>query len=589
MRSRSPRESQESAKSDSQQSRKPSKASSDVGCVYFSDCVGMTSVCEFELFLAPRDVHMKNKGVWMVNSKARKAVEVNIRKLTEADRAEFEASMQKELDSFLSSEAIQICSSAGIPPERILRMRWIHVWKKSHDDQGNETGRKAKSRLIIRGYEDPRLTHLPREAPTLSCLGRNLLLAESARRKFHLSTGDIRTAFLQGSKSELEEEVYGLPPEDVRQSLRMAPHEILRIAKAVYGLLNAPKRWYESLSKFLIEDGWIIHSLDKCLFKRVDQNNVVCGYLGVHVDDVISAGHGLEYEQSLERLRAKFTFGTWESAMEHTVQYCGCEVKQEKDFTITVHQQKFALGIEEIPISAERRLQVNSKLTPGEQSQMRQRLGAMNWRATQSAPWLLSTVSHLQGSVEQGTVQDLISTNKLVRLQIKRFEQGLIFPPLSGECTLCTFTDASWATRKDGSSQGGQITLLMQKGILNGQRSPFSVLCWTSKRLKRVARSSTSAEAQMSGNALDTHEFRNLVIMILWFLRFWICEKLILIFNRMNLVWFVMLVIFMMESVKWKHLDFTWKKNELPSNFWQSRRDSIRQMFASGGWMENKN
>lgn len=52
--------------------------------------------------------------------------------------------------------------------------------------------------------------------------------------------------------------------------------------------------------------------------------------------------------------------------------------------------------------------------------------------------------------------------------------------------------------------------MLVQNGILCGQRSPFSVLCWTSKRLKRIARSSTSAEAQMSGNALDTHEFAKL-------------------------------------------------------------------------------
>lgn len=119
-----------------------------------------------------------------LNSKARKAMEVNIRKLTEDDRAQFEAAMQKELNSFLSSEAIQICSSAGIPLERILRVRWMHVWKTNHHDEGNETDRKVKSRLIIRGYEDPRLISLPREAPTISCLGRNLLLCESARRNF---------------------------------------------------------------------------------------------------------------------------------------------------------------------------------------------------------------------------------------------------------------------------------------------------------------------------------------------------------------------------------------------------------------------
>ena len=193
---------------------------------------------------------------------------------------------------------------------------------------------------------------------------------------------------MQGCKSKLEEEVYGLPPEDVRQSLRMAPHEILRIATAVYGLLNAPKRWYESLSKCLIDDGWNIHYLDECLFKRVNQNNVVCGYLGVHVDDVISAGHGLEYEQSLGRLRANNAFETWETPMEHTVQYCGCELKQEKDFTITVHQQKFALGIEEVPISAERKLQLDSKLSFGEQSQMRQR-----FRSFELASCAISTVA----------------------------------------------------------------------------------------------------------------------------------------------------------------------------------------------------
>jgi hypothetical protein len=478
--------------------------------VCFAESVGDLDVCEFELVLAPRDVHMKGRGIWMVNSKARKSAEVNIRKLNEEDRAQFEAAMRKELDSFLSSEAIQICSSAGIPPERIMKMKWIHSWKAVHDESGKETGKKAKSRLIIRGFEDPRLTTLPREAPTLSCLGRNLLLAETARRRFVLKTGDIRTAFLQGNKSELKEEVYGLPPEDVRLSLGMTPEQILRIAKAIYGLLNAPKKWYEALSEFLINDGWLIHSLDKCLFKRLDENGFVCGYLGIHVDDVLTSGSGDIYERSIERLRNKFTFGSWESAWEHTVQYCGCEIKQHNDGSITVNQQKFALSVDEISISHERKMEPTALLTESEKSQMRQRLGALNWRATQTAPWLLSTVSHLQGCVEGGTIQDLLSTNKLIRLQIKRYDEGLCFPVLKGECTLCTFTDASWATRRDGSSQGGQITLLMQKDILTGQVSPFSVLSWSSRRLKRVARSSTSAEAQMSGNALDLHEFAKL-------------------------------------------------------------------------------
>ena len=68
-------------------------------------------------------------------------------------------------------------------------------------------------------------------------------------------------------------------------------------------------------------------------------------------------------------------------------------------------------------------------------------------------------------------------------------------------------------TRRDGSSQGGQITLLMGRDILTGSKTPFCVLNWSSRRLRRVARSSTSAEAQMSANALDNHEFANLLFL----------------------------------------------------------------------------
>ena len=126
---------------------------------------------------------MGKGGIWMVNSKARKGVEVSLRNLKQEDKLEFEKAMKKEIDSFVSSEAVQICDSQGIPEERILKMRWIFVWKPLNDEHGKEIGKKAKARLIIRGYEDPRLTTLEREAPTLSCLGRNLLLSETAMEK----------------------------------------------------------------------------------------------------------------------------------------------------------------------------------------------------------------------------------------------------------------------------------------------------------------------------------------------------------------------------------------------------------------------
>ena len=152
------------------------------------------------------------------------------------------------------------------------------------------------------------------------------------------------------------------------------------------------------------------------------------------------------------------------------------EIAQKSDGSLLLCQERFALGSDEIALTKERKDDTLAEITTEEKRRMRQTLGSLSWRATQSAPWLLAPVSLLQGAVESGRVCDVLAVNKLVRLQRKYFDRGLYFPCLNGDVTVVTFTDASWATRVDGSSQGGQITLLAPKGILNGEKTPFCVL-----------------------------------------------------------------------------------------------------------------
>ena len=62
-----------------------SSTSTDLGS--FCGYVGHL-VVEIELCLAPRDVHKQN-NVWVVNAKARKGAEVNVRKLCPEEQMEF--------------------------------------------------------------------------------------------------------------------------------------------------------------------------------------------------------------------------------------------------------------------------------------------------------------------------------------------------------------------------------------------------------------------------------------------------------------------------------------------------------------------
>jgi hypothetical protein len=93
---------------------------------------------------------------------------------------------------------------------------------------------------------------------------------------------------------------------------------------------------------------------------------------------------------------------------------------QDQEKHIYLGQEKFSQSICEIVLTKERKSELEDNITEQERTQMRQTLGSLNWRANQTAPWLLATTSHLQGCVVNGTVKHLLETNKLVRLSKTR-------------------------------------------------------------------------------------------------------------------------------------------------------------------------
>ena len=83
--------------------------------------------------------------------------------------------------------------------------------------------------------------------------------------------------------------------------------------------------------------------------------------------------------------------------------------------------------------------------------------------------------------------------------------------PLDRLCLLA-FHDAGQGSRPDGSSQGGYVVAAAEKGVLDGEERLLSLIDWRSFRLRRVARSSLSAEVQAFAEALDTLEFCQLFL-----------------------------------------------------------------------------
>ncbi|GJV14693.1 retrovirus-related pol polyprotein from transposon TNT 1-94 [Tanacetum coccineum] len=89
-------------------------------------------------------------------------------------------------------------------------------------------------------------------------------------------------AFLNG---ELKEEVYVSQPEGFVDPDR--PHHVYRLKKALYGLKQAPQAWYDTLSKFLLAQGFSKGVVDPTLFIRKIGKHTL--HVQIYVDDIIFA------------------------------------------------------------------------------------------------------------------------------------------------------------------------------------------------------------------------------------------------------------------------------------------------------------
>ena len=193
--------------------------------------------------------------VFAVSSARRKRVEVNERKMTESHRNLFRKAMELELQSWLDHRVFDLVKKRFVDQEKVMRARWVLTWKSSG---------KAKARLCVLGFQDPDLTEVPRDNPTLSAASEALIMQWVSSHKYRLISGDIKTAFLSGDEDVRN--IFIAPPDDVRQMLNVDHETVLRLRQAVCGLVNAPKKWWDRLKKSLIQHGFTSCALDPCAF-----------------------------------------------------------------------------------------------------------------------------------------------------------------------------------------------------------------------------------------------------------------------------------------------------------------------------------
>jgi hypothetical protein len=185
--------------------------------------------------------------------------------------------------------------------------------------------------LVAQGYTQVEgLNFGETYAPVVRLETFRILLAYAYAHNIKLYQMDVKSAFLNGY---INEEVYVEQPFSFEDDKKL--NHVYKLKKAMYGLKQTPRAWYERLRDFLLSKGFIMGKVDTTLFtKKIGKNLFV---LQIYVDDIIFGSTDQDYCEEFGKMMAN------EFEMPMIGELCyfiGLQIKQLKDDTF-VSQGKY--------------------------------------------------------------------------------------------------------------------------------------------------------------------------------------------------------------------------------------------------------
>nr|GEU88259.1 putative ribonuclease H-like domain-containing protein [Tanacetum cinerariifolium] len=171
-------------------------------------------------------------------------------------------------------------------------------------------------------------------APMARLEAIRIFLAFASYMGFIVYQMDVKSAFL-----------YGKINEDVNVSQPLGfidlkfPKKVYKIVKALYVIHQAPRAWYATLSTFLVKSEYRRGVIDKTLFIKKDQKDIML--VQVYVDDIIFGSTKKSWCDEFEAL-IKNMFQM--SSMGKLTFFLGLQVKQKED-RIFISQDKYVAEI----------------------------------------------------------------------------------------------------------------------------------------------------------------------------------------------------------------------------------------------------
>jgi hypothetical protein len=325
-------------------------------------------------------------------------------------------------------------------------------------------------------------------APVARLESIHMLLAYATHHGFKLYQIDVKSAFLNGS---IKEEVYVEEPPGFKSA--EYPNHVYKLYKALDGLKQAPRAWYECLRNFLIDNGFRISKSDSTLFTRkLGKDLFVCQ---IYVGDIIFG----YTNKSFCEVFSKIMTNRFEMSMMRVLTFfLGFQIKQAKEETF-ICQTKYTCDILKkfgmdnakpikTPMGTNGHLDLDLGSTSVDQKVYCSMIGSLLYLCASRPDIMLSVY---MCAIFQATPEDchLRAVKRIMRYLLLTPNLGLWYPKWS-RLELIGYSDANYAGCKvDRKSTSRTCQFLVR-----------SLVYWSSKKQNFIALSIAKVEYVTAGS-----------------------------------------------------------------------------------------
>lgn len=359
--------------------------------------------------------------------------------------------------------------------------------KKSED--------KYKARLVVRGFQrKEEIDDI--YAPVAKMETLKVLLSCCCKMVLNIEQMDVETAFLNG---KIMSEVYVHQPKGYEDGT----NRVCRLKKALYGLKESPRAWYECLDEFLKKLKFKKSNFDYCLYVKRMESEVI--YSLIYVDDLLICGKNVEKIQEIKTvLSERFKMKDLGKIKE----YLGININYNTlGKVMKMNQSKYIISLVNKYNVEKSRLhntpmKVGLKIEKSEncetETKYRNLIGALLYISSATRPDISFAVNYLsrfQNNYDQTHFQYALRILKYLYLTK---ELNLVYNGnyVNTEVIDC-FVDANWAGDNiDRKSTTGYVIRVIG-----------NVVQWKSRKQKSVTKASTFADYVALSEAVSEIKF----------------------------------------------------------------------------------